>query len=100
MSRNTDESRASMIGDPARIEYRGKTLEVDRGTTVEQLMKIHPHEEDDRIVAAVINNRVVSLFAQILRSGTVEPVPVRSHHGARIYRRHVTMMLYEVFHRS
>ena len=88
-----------MIGDPAKIEYRGKTLDVDRGTTVEQLMKIHPHEGDDQIVAAVINNRVVSLSAQILRSGTVEPVSVRSHFGARIYRRHVTMMLYEVFHR-
>ena len=94
-----DENRASMIGDPASIEYRGRTLEVERGTTVEQLMKIHPHEEDDQVIAAVINNRVVSLSAQILRSGTVEPVPIRSHHGARIYRRHLMMMLYEVFHR-
>ncbi|MCK9461137.1 MAG: nucleoside kinase [Proteobacteria bacterium] len=93
-----DVSRLSIYGDLADIEYRGKRLEVPRGTTVAQLMAMHPSEQDHEIVGAVVNNRVVSLAAEILRSGRVEPVPVWSHHGMRIYRRHLTMMLYAAFY--
>jgi len=91
--------RKSIVSDPAVIRFQGEEVSVERGTTVEELMKIHPHEGDGEVVAAVVNNRVVSLKAQILRSGEIDLVPIRSRRGARIYRRHLTMMLYEVFHR-
>jgi len=94
---NQTEQRTSLVGDPAEILFRKKTINVLRGITVKQLMKQYPHKDDQQIVAAIINNRVVSLTAQILRSGTVDLVPVASYHGVRIYRRHLTMMLYEVF---
>lgn len=97
--KDMDDLRMSIVSDPATIRFRDKEVRVERGTSVAELMKMHPHEDDDTVVAAIVNNRVVSLAAKILRSGEVEPVPIRSRHGARIYRRHLTMMLYEVFHR-
>jgi uridine kinase len=92
-------SRLSLYGDLADIVYRGRALHVPRGTAVKDLMAIHAADDDAEVVAAVVNNRVVSLDAQILRSGTVEPVTLWSRHGVRIYRRHLTMMLYAAFYR-
>lgn len=94
-----DVSRKSLYGDLADITYRGRQLQVPRGTTVQQLMAMYPAAEDAGVVGAVINNRVVSLAAELKRSGTVEPVTLWSHHGMRIYRRHLTMMLYAAFYR-
>jgi uridine kinase len=91
--------RLSLAEEPADITYRGQPLAVPRGITVADLMKMRPGDDDDQVLAAVVNNRVVSLAAQILRSGSIETVRYGTRHGARIYRRHLTMMLYEVFHR-
>jgi len=93
-----DRPRWSSFEEPAEILYRGETLEVPRGIPVSDLMRLHPHPDDDLVFAAVVNNRVVSLGAPILRSGSVEPVHYGTRHGGRIYRRHLTMMLYEVFY--
>lgn len=93
------EPRLSIAEEPAEIEFRGRPLSVPRGITVAELMALHPAEDDDEVLAAVVNNRVVSLAARILRSGTVQLVSPRSRHGARIVRRHLTLMFYEVFYR-
>lgn len=93
-----NEPRQSLAEEPAEISFRGRSVLVPRGTTVTELMRLHPAADDDEVLAALVNNRVVSLAARILRSGTVEPVPRRSRHGARIERRHLTMMFYEVLH--
>jgi uridine kinase len=93
-----NEPRLSLAEEPAEIEFRGRLISVPRGITVAELMRLHPAEGDEKVLAAIVNNRVVSLAARILRSGTVEPVPRRSRHGARIERRHLTMMFYEVFY--
>lgn len=85
--------------DPAKISFRGRKIKVVRGTTVTELMAQYPHPGDECVFAAIVNNRAVSLASQIFRSGTVEPVCYASRFGARIYRRHITMMLYDVFHR-
>jgi uridine kinase len=83
---------------PAEIRFRGATLEVPRGISVAELLARNPQPDIDDIFAAVINNRVVSLGSPIVRSGTVEPITYRCRHGARIYRRHLITMLYEVFY--
>ncbi len=92
------EERVSLLEEPAEISYRGSQLTVPRGITVAEMMRMHPHDDDDDVLAAVVNNRVVSLEARIARSGTIEPVFFSSHHGGRIYRQHLTMMLYEAFY--
>jgi uridine kinase len=76
------------------------SVEVPRGITVSELIARYPQPDDDQIYAAVMNNRVVSLGATVVRSGTVEPITYRSRHGAQIYRRHLVSMLYEVFYSS
>ena len=84
---------------PAVLVYRNRKLKVPRGITVLELMAKRPHPDDDRVFAAMVNNREVSLSSRIFRSGTVKPIVYESREGARIYRRHLTMMLYEVFYR-
>jgi len=93
-------TRLSLVEEPAELLYRGQRLEVPRGTRVAELMQLHPHDDDDRVLAATVNNRVVSLDAEILRSGVIDPVFPDSRPGARIYRRHLTMMLFAVFYRE
>ncbi|MBN2530380.1 MAG: nucleoside kinase [Deltaproteobacteria bacterium] len=88
------------VSSPANINYRGKELLVERGTTVESLMKMVPGEDDHSVIAAIVNNRLVSLNARILRSGKIIPIKIRSHQGARLYQRHLTLMLYEVIYRA
>jgi uridine kinase len=90
--------RLSLAEEPAEIEFRGRLINVPRGITVAEVMALHPAEGDDEILAAVVNNRVVSLAARILRSGSVQLVSPRSRYGARIVRRHLTSMFYEVFY--
>ena len=85
--------------EPAELVYRNKKVKMPRGSTVLELMAKKPHPEDDRVFAAVVNNREVSLSSRIFRSGPVIPIVYESREGARIYRRHLTMMLYDVFYR-
>jgi uridine kinase len=85
--------------DPAEILFRKKKIKVTRGTIVSDLMARYPHPDDAGVFAAVVNNRVVALSSKVQRSGTVEVVRYESRFGAQIYRRHITMMLYEVFYR-
>lgn len=87
------------VVEPAQIFFRNQTIDIDRGTTVAQLMKQYPNEDDATVIAAIVNHRLVSLDARIIRSGTIEPIQIRSHRGARLYQRHLTLMLYEVFNR-
>lgn len=87
----------SMIA-PAEIVYRDKKYKVKRGTPISEFMKKHPNSEDKDVFAANMNHLIVSLDTQIVRSGTIEPITYKSHHGARLYRRHLTLMLYEVFY--
>jgi len=94
------DDRLSMFDEPAAITYRGNTVNVPRGITVKALMEMHPAEDDDQVIAAIVNNRVVSLATTICRSGDIEPVKIRSRHGVRLYRRHLTMMMYEVFYKQ
>ncbi len=84
--------------EPAEIIYDGRKLEIMRGTTIAELMRQYPSSKDEGAFAALMNNRLVSLRAPIVRSGRVEPINYASRHGARIYRRHLTLMLYEAFY--
>lgn len=84
--------------EPAEILYEGRTIEVKRGTTVADLMRRYPTSKSKAAFAAMMNNRLVSLGSRIVRSGRVDPITYASRHGARIYRRHLTLMLYEVFY--
>jgi len=63
-------------------------------------MELYPHEDDGDVVAAIVNHRLVSLSARIQRSGIVEPVSIHSRYGVRLYRRHLTMMLYASFYEN
>ncbi len=84
--------------DPAEVLYLGETLEIPRGTPISELMMQHQKPGDGEVLAARMNNRIVSLTSPIVRSGEIEPIKYNSPDGARIYRRHLTMMLYEVFY--
>jgi uridine kinase len=88
------------LSEPAQVNYKGKTYEVKRGTSLIDFLENQVHEDHDEILAMIMNNRVVSLRAAIVRSGNLEAITYKTHHGALLYRRHLIMMLYEVFHTS
>ncbi|MCP4199740.1 MAG: nucleoside kinase [Proteobacteria bacterium] len=89
---------AEISDKPARVQYNGQLFEVPRGISVAVFLEQYTKEDNADVYAAFMNNRVVSLDAKIQRSGAVEPICYNSRQGARIYRRHVTLMLYEVFY--
>ena len=90
----------SNIEAPADILFCNKEFQITRGMTVQEIMAAHPHQSDDKVFAAVVNNRLVSLSSPVTRSGVVELVKYKSRFGGQIYRRHLTMMLYDVFYRQ
>ncbi len=98
-SKQLIENQIKAAEDPAEIIFRKKKIKLSRGTTILGLMARYPHADDEKVFAALVNNRLVSLSAEIQRSGNVELVRYESRFGAQIYRRHITMMLYEVFYR-
>ena len=57
--------------EPATVEYRGHEYDVERGTTIAELVSEVPHEDDPDVFAAMMNNRVVALSSSIVRSGTI-----------------------------
>ncbi|MBN2804221.1 MAG: nucleoside kinase [Deltaproteobacteria bacterium] len=82
----------------ATIKFNNKKLKIKRGTKVKDLIAQYLLEESDDIIAVVLNNRTVSLDAEILRSGVIEPVYLCSRKGARLYQKHINIMLYEIFY--
>ena len=86
------------LNEPAQIIYCDKSYTVKRGTTLYDFLAKNAPEDIDKTFAMNMNHRIVSLRAGIVRSGQLEPVTYQSHHGPLIYRRHLVMMLYEVFY--
>ena len=86
------------LSEPAQVTYDKKSYIVKRGTTVLDFLIKHAPDDIDNTMAVVMNHRIVSLRAAIVRSGELEPVTYQNHHAPNIYRRHLIMMLYEVFY--
>ncbi len=81
------------------IYFHDSCLSVPHGITVREFLQKYAADDGPVALAANLNNRVVSLDAPICSGGTIEVLTAHSHEGARIYRRHICMMLYAVFYK-
>ncbi len=62
------------------------------GTRVESILGV-ANEKDNPVVAAMVNNKLVSLTFKVEINATVEPVRLYSPYGNRIYRRSLCFLL-------
>ncbi len=81
------------------IYYNDRCLSVPHGITVHEFLSRFAPDEVESALAANMNNRIVSLSAPIYSGGSIKILTAHSHEGARIYRRHICMMLYAVFYK-
>lgn len=70
----------------------GKTIQVEAGTKVENVLT-HCDKTQDKIVASRINNEICSLTQTIDVNATIEPVYANSSEGTAMYRRTLCFVL-------
>ena len=71
-----DRGRLSLAEEPAELTYRGEMISVPRGITVADLMRLHPHQDDEHVIAAVVN--AFSPFPAVIQTGWVVAALVTS----------------------
>lgn len=77
------------------VSYRGSVHVVPAGTTVEEFLRRADGEIPDTVLAALVNRRQVMLDFPLRGRVEVEPVLYGSRQGEHVYKRSVSLMLYE-----
>ena len=70
-----------------KIQYRDKTLEIDRGSKIYDVFKEEIENSEYTTVGAVYNNEYVNLSRHMNFEGTVDFITTNSKVGMKIYRR-------------
>ncbi len=76
-----------------KIQYNNKTIEVEKGITIQELFKEEIENSEHAIIGAVFNNEYVNLGHQIMAEGEVKLVDISSKEGTKMYRRTIIYML-------
>jgi uridine kinase len=72
----------------------GAAVSCPYGTRVEDIIgKREAEDSNNPLVAALVNNKLVSLTFKVEINAQLEPVRLRSHYGNRIYRRSLSYLL-------
>lgn len=77
------------------VSYRGSVHVVPAGTTVEEFLLRADGEIPDTVLAALVNRRQVMLDFPLRGRVEVEPVLYGSRQAEHVYKRSVSLMLYE-----
>jgi uridine kinase len=89
---------AVLDNGPVAISVLGESREVPAGTRIVDALPARTDETGLAYLAAIANNRLVSLDARVWTNTSVSPVTVRNPHGASVYRRCATYLLAAAFH--
>ena len=73
------------------VSYNGKTMTVERNTPVGTIMP-----NDDKTIAALVNNEAVPLSYPLLTDCTAAPLTAASQLGMNVYRRSLVFLLAKV----
>lgn len=73
----------------------GKTILATAGTTLIELQQLLKVQEDEAIIAALVNNKLCTLDSPIFRNKTIEFIQENSVSGKRIYSRSLIYILYK-----
>ncbi len=77
------------------VEYSGSTHIVPAGTTVEEFLLRADGHIEDTVLAALVNRRQVMLDFPLQGKVEVAPVVYGTRQGEHVYKRSVSLMLYE-----
>ncbi len=76
-----------------KIDYRGKKVEVDKGTTLSKISKSYINDYKYDILAATIDNRLTGLNTPVTRDCSVNFVDMSSKLGNETYNRGLCFLL-------
>ncbi len=82
-----------------KIQYKDKKMEIQKPTTIKQLLESEIKVSEHEVVAATFNNEYVNLNYEIKEDGEIKLIDLASKAGMRIYRSTLIYILGMAFER-
>ncbi len=82
------------MNEHLRITLNNKSITALPGTTIAQMLALHPHTGAFPAIGAVVDNRMSGLNRAIRHHATIETIDMSSREGMEIYRRTAGMLFY------
>ncbi len=76
-----------------KIQFQDKMMEVQNGTTIQELLKEEIKNNEYPVIGAVFNNEYVNLSCPIKQEGEIKLIDISSKEGTKIYRRTIIYIL-------
>ena len=76
-----------------KIQYQNKIIEVEKGISIQELLKEEIENSQYPIIGAVFNNEYVNLGYQVITDGEIRLIDISSKEGTKMYRRTIIYML-------
>jgi len=73
----------------------GQTIQLDYGTTIEEVYNLFKLNMDKKPVCAIVNNKVQGLRYRIFNSKTIEFLDITNSYGRKVYMRSMMFVLYK-----
>ena len=73
----------------------GQTIQLDNGTTIEEVYNLFKLNMDKKPVCAIVNNKVQGLRYRIFNSKTIEFLDITNSYGRKVYMRSMMFVLYK-----
>ncbi len=82
-----------------KIQYKDKKMEIEKPTTIKQLLESEIKASEHEVVAATFNNEYVNLNYEIKEDGEIKLIDLASKAGMRVYRSTLIYILGMAFER-
>lgn len=76
-----------------KIQYQDKIMEVEKGISIQEVLKEEIENSKHAVIGAIFNNEYVNLGYQIMTDGEVKLIDISSKEGTKMYRRTIIYML-------
>ncbi len=76
-----------------RIKFKSKTIEIEKQTTIQDLLKEEIEKSESPVIGAIFNNQYVNLGYPIKQAGEIKLIDIASKEGTKIYRRTILYIL-------
>ena len=76
-----------------KIQYKDKVIEVEKETTIQDLLKEEIEKSEYPVIGGIFNNQYVNLGYQISQEGEIKLIDIASKEGTKIYRRTMIYIL-------
>ena len=76
-----------------KIQYQEKTMEIEKETTIQEIVKEEIEKSEYPIIGATFNNEYVNLSYPIRQEGEIKLIDISSKEGTKMYRRTIIYIL-------